>query len=112
MLKSGYCTRTRVTLALLQRAIKLSLNAVSDLGQVLLRVLQKMRRTLVCFQRGVVFVLLVEEESPRLGAMAMYQVHLAARFFSGLLLQLSKEFRDLGFLPRFRHPNHRQHYHD
>jgi len=35
------------------------------------------------------------------GAMAMYQVHLAARFFSGLLLQLSKEFRDLGFLPGF-----------
>ena len=48
-----------IQVRLRQRFVQLTFNPVGDLGQSLLRVLQKVRSALVCFERGVVFVLLI-----------------------------------------------------
>ena len=75
-------------------------------------ILQKMRSGAVRFERGIVLVLLVDEEPAGFG---LVPVHLdtssTARFLAGFLGQLLKNCGNFGFVPNFRHPGNRQHHH-
>jgi len=62
-----------------------SLHAIRQLGQFLLRKLNEVRRGPVRLKRRIVLVLLVNEEATRLGLVAMYLVHLAAGLVARLL---------------------------
>src|SRR5271170_1681278 len=85
--------------------------AVSDLGEILAGELQKMWSVAVGFQRGVVFVLLVDEEAARLGLVPVYLVHRAARFLARLFGKFLKQRGHFGLVPYFRHPGDCQNHH-
>src|SRR5438105_11654673 len=91
-----------------QRLIEMSFHAVSNFGYPLLRVLKKVGCSAVSFERGIVFVLLVNEEPARLGLVAVHQIHYAAGFFARLLRQFGKDSRHLSFAPQFRQPGYSQ----
>jgi hypothetical protein len=59
------------------------LNPLSKLGQFLFRVLQEMGRGAMGFQRGVILVLFIDEESTRLGFMPVDLVHQTSGLFPG-----------------------------
>src|SRR5713226_8973597 len=81
---------------------------VAHLWQLFLGVLQKMKRGAVGFERGIVPVLLVDEEAAWFGLMAVYLVGDAAGLFAGLFGQLGKNSGHLTFAANFRHPRHSQ----
>src|ERR1700688_1061862 len=62
-------------------------------------------------QRGIVFVLLIDEESPRLGFVPVDLIHQAARFLARFFGKLRKNWDDIGVVPSFRHPGHCQNHH-
>jgi hypothetical protein len=66
-------------------------HAVRDLGQFLLRVLQKMWSGAVGLERCVIFILFIDEESARFGFVPMDLVHGTAGFFAGVFGQLLEE---------------------
>jgi len=86
-------------------------HAVSDLGEIFSGVLQEMGSGAVGFERGIIFVLLVNEEAAWFSLVPVHLVHGTARFFAGLFCQLFKQRGNFGFVPNFRHPGNRQHHH-
>ena len=63
------------------------------------------------FQRGIVLVLLVDEEAARLGLVPVHLVHGASRFLAGLFGEFFKQCGNFGFVPNLRHPGNCQHHH-
>src|SRR5579859_247884 len=89
----------------------MSFHAVRHFWQILLRVLQEVRGGAVRFQRGIVFVLLVDKEAASFRLVAVHLVHGTARFFAGILGEFLKQGGNFSFVPNFRHPGNGQHHH-
>jgi hypothetical protein len=53
----------------------MAFDAVGDFRQVFARVLQEVGRGSVCFESSIVFVLLINEKSTRIGPVPMYLKH-------------------------------------
>src|SRR5579872_2835251 len=68
-----------------QRLEQVSFHAIRDLGQILLRVLQEMRRSAMRFKRSIILILFVDEKPARLSLVSVNLVHGASRLFSGML---------------------------
>ena len=60
----------------------MSFYSICHLGQVLLRVSQEMWGIAMGFERGIIFILFIDEEAPRLGAVPMDLVDNASRLFA------------------------------
>ena len=69
----------------------MSFHAIRNLGQLLLRMLQKVRSHAMGFQRGIVFILFVDEEPARFGFVPVHLVHGTSRFLAGVFGQLLKK---------------------
>src|SRR4029077_14914896 len=108
----GYCSRSgqanSPTPPLPQRLEQMSPHPGRDLREFFLCKLEEMRCGAVGFERGVVFVLLVDEESARLRLVPVGYVHCAARFFARCFRQLGEDSDYVILVPHFRHPRHRQ----
>src|SRR5215467_2728787 len=76
--------------SLAERLEQVSFHAVGDLGQLLLRVLQKVRSRAMRFKCGIVFVLLVDEEAAGFGFVPVHLVHGTTWFLAGVFGQLLK----------------------
>jgi len=63
------------------------------------------------FQRGVVPVLLIDEEACRVSSMTMHEVHQAARLLPGGRFQLAEDFSHFGLFPWMGHPRNCQYNH-
>ena len=82
----------------------MSFDPVCKLGQIFLGVLQEVRGGAMRFQGGIVFVLLVDKKTARIGFVPVYLVHRTTRFLAGVFGQLLEKCGNLGFTPNFRHP--------
>ena len=91
----GYLSRRALPLP--QRLEQIPLDPVRHLGQFLLGKLQEVRGGAVGFERGIVLILLVDEEPPRFGFVLVNQVHGAARFFAGFFGEFCEDRRPLRF---------------
>lgn len=60
----------------------MSFYSICHLGQVLPGVLQEMGRIAMRFERGIIFVLFIDEEAAGLGAVPMYLIDNASRLFA------------------------------
>src|SRR5579864_8614638 len=84
---NGTCVKPQARLTrhtdLAQRLEQMPFYAIRDSGQFFLRVLQKVRRASVRLQRGIVFILFVDEEPARLGLVPVHLVHRTSRLFAG-----------------------------
>src|ERR1019366_9060067 len=94
-----------------ERRIQLALFTFSDVLQRSDRVLLKMRGFAVGLQRGLVAILLVNEETRGVGAVPVNDVHQAARLLPLSGLKFAEDSGDFVFMPRFCHPSHGQYDH-
>jgi len=99
------------TNTLAQRFEQVSFHAIREFGQILFRVLQKMRRGAMGFQRGIVLILFLDKEPARFGLVPMHLVHGTSRFLAGVFGQFPENCGNVCFVSNFRHPGDSQHHH-
>src|SRR6266852_9845152 len=75
-------------------------------GKLLARVLQKMRRVAVSIEGRVIRVLLINKKTPRLAAVAMHNIHQAARFFTRFGGQDAEYLCGFGFMAGLGDPDY------
>jgi len=88
-----------------------SLHAIRDFRQILSRVLEKMWRRPMGFERGIILILLVDKEPARFSLMPMYLIHRAAWLFAGMFGQLLEQVGNISFMSYLCHPRDSQHHH-
>jgi hypothetical protein len=73
--------------------------------------MQEVGRSAMGFQRGVILVLFIDEESARLGFMPVDLVHQTSGLFTRFFGQLGKHADNIRFTTDLRHPRHNQNNH-
>jgi 4-oxalocrotonate tautomerase len=96
---------------LMSDKVQVTFHAVCDFRQILTGVLQKMWRGSMGFERGIILILLIDEEAPRFSLVPVDLIHRTTWLLARFLGELRKQSSDLGFAPNLRHPRYRQNHH-